>query len=154
MPDPIMRKPRIADAQAISDIINVFAAEKVMLPRTVDRICEGLRDFIITVDDGQVVGCCALQLWSDLAEIRSLAVKESHWRKGLGAGLVRQSLDEARDLGVEQVFTLTYQPEFFEKLGFERVSKDRFPQKIWADCANCSKFPNCDEVALAINLAP
>jgi len=61
---------------------------------------------------------------------------------------VRACLKESRLLGAKRVFALTYQPQFFERLGFKKVDKTVLPHKIWADCMRCVKFPDCDEIAL------
>lgn len=147
-----IRKPTLKDAPGILKLIQHYAERKFLLARTLAQVCEGLRDFHVCEAGGRIVGCGALQLYSDLAEVRSLAVAEEHWRQGIGKALVLACLQEARDLGVKTVFVLTYQPEFFELLGFRRVGKERFPQKIWQDCANCPQFPNCTEVALVVEL--
>jgi amino-acid N-acetyltransferase len=155
MADPIqVRKPTLRDAPGIQRLIQHYAERKFMLPRTIAQVSEGLRDFHICEQGGEIVGCGALHLWSDLAEIRSLAVAESSWRRGIGSAIVNACLDEARLLGVRTLFVLTYQPDFFERLNFRRVGKDRFPHKIWVDCANCPQFPNCSEVALILELEP
>ena len=143
-----VRKPTLADAPGIHRLIQHYAERQFLLARTIGQVCENLRDFFVWEEEGEVVGCGALHLWSDLAEVRSLAVAERWWRRGIGTAIVLACLDEARQLGVRTVFALTYQPEFFERLGFRRVSKDRFPQKIWQDCAQCPHFPNCTETAL------
>jgi len=99
------------------------------------------------------VGCCALAIcWEDLAEIRSLAVDETARNQGLGANLVEAALSEAVTLGLFRVFTLTYRVHFFQRLGFVETPKDKLPQKVWADCLNCPKFPECDETAMLIEL--
>ena len=152
MPDNTIRKPSLTDAPGIQKLIQHYADRKFLLPRTVSQVCESLRDFFVCEEAGQIVGCGALHLWSDLAEIRSLAVAEGHWRQGIGTAILNACLDEAKTLGVKTVFVLTYQPDFFERLGFQRASKDRFPHKIWVDCANCPQFPNCTEVALTLDL--
>lgn len=149
----IVRKPTFRDAAGIQKLIQHYAERQFMLPRTLGQVAEHLRDFYIAEEDGQVIGCGALHLWSDLAEIRSVAVAEATWRKGIGTAILKACLQEARDLGLKTIFVLTYQPEFFEKLGFHRVSKDKFPHKIWADCVNCPHFPNCSEVALTVEVA-
>lgn len=96
-----------------------------------------------------MAGCCALQFcWEDLAEIRSLAVDETHQRKGMGKKLVETLVEEARSFGITQLFTLTYQPVFFEKLDFKRIDRADLPLKIWSDCVHCVKFPDCDEIAM------
>jgi len=153
MQDGVIRKATLRDAESIHRLIRHYAERRFLLPRTLGQVCENLRDFFVCDKAGRIVGCGALHLWSDLAEIRSLAVIESEWRRGIGTALVRACLEEARSLGVGRVFVLTYQPEFFERLGFRRTPKEGFPHKIWADCVNCPDFPNCGEVALRLDLA-
>jgi len=148
MTAPLVRKPTLKDAPGIQELIQHYAARKVLLPRTLDQVCENLRDFFVCEENGTVVACGALHFWSELVEIRALAVAESHWRRGLGTAIVEACLQEAEQLHARTIFSLTYQPEFFERFGFQRVNKDRFPHKIWVDCANCPQFPNCGEVAL------
>ena len=143
-----VRKPTLKDVPGIQSLIQHYASRGFLLARTRDQVSESLRDFFIVEQDDGIVGCGALHLWSELAEIRSLAVVENRWREGIGGALVEACLDEARGLGVDTVFVLTYQPEFFERRNFQRVNKDRFPHKIWTDCANCPHFPKCNEVAL------
>ena len=152
MAENVIRKPTLKDAPGIQKLIQHYAERKFLLPRTLNQVHEDLRDFVVCEKDGQIVGCGALHLWSDLAEIRSLAVAENQWRLGVGTALVRACLGEAKTLGVKTIFVLTYQPDFFERLGFRRVSKDKFPHKIWVDCANCPQFPNCTETALMLDL--
>lgn len=147
-----LRKPTVKDAPEIQKLLAQFAQRQLLLPLTVGQVVERLRDFVIAEEGGCLIGCGALHLWSDLAEVRSLAVVESHWRKGIGARIVRACLQEGRDLGITKVFVLTYEPEFFERLGFRRVPKDQFPHKIWEDCMNCPQFPNCTETALVTEL--
>ena len=92
--------------------------------------------------------CAAAVIWEDLAEIRSLFVREELRGKGYGRVLVEGCLEDARALGIRRLFTLTYKTEFFSKMGFVEVGKDVLPQKIWADCIHCPKFPDCDEIAM------
>jgi amino-acid N-acetyltransferase len=91
-------------------------------------------------------------LWEDLAEIRSVVVDEQRRRRGTGRQLISLLLKQARDLGVARVFALTYQQEFFERLGFKPIGKEDLPHKIWADCIDCIKFPHCDESAVILEL--
>ncbi|SMP13839.1 amino-acid N-acetyltransferase [Desulfurobacterium pacificum] len=149
-----VRKALISDAEKIQYLINEYAKQGLMLPRSINSIYENIRDFWVCEENGEVVGTCALTIfWSDLAEIRSLAVAPEHVRKGIGTLLVKKSLEEAKELGIERVFTLTYQVEFFKKLGFKEIDKNSLPHKIWRDCINCVKFPNCDETAMEITLS-
>ena len=122
------------------------------MPRALSELYDHLRDFFVLEDDhrrGTIVGTCALGIcWEDLAEIRSLAVSRDQQAKNLGTELVMACLNEARALGLRRIFTLTYIPEFFSKLGFREVEKSELPHKVWADCLKCTKFPDCDETAM------
>jgi amino-acid N-acetyltransferase len=115
-----------------------------------------LRDFFVVEDryhENSIIGVCALGIcWEDLAEIRSLAVAEDHQEKRIGSQLVETCLKEAASLGLKKIFTLSYVPDFFSRLGFRKVEKSIFPHKIWADCLKCSKFPDCDETGMMIEL--
>jgi len=90
--------------------------------------------------------------WLDLAEIKSLAVAEGNQKEGVGARLVEACLKEAKELGIPTVFCLTYKPGFFEKFGFSQIDKMELPRKVWTECYRCSKFPDCDEVALIYHI--
>lgn len=151
----MIRKANLADVKAIQALVNQYADTGQMLPRTLNELYENMRDFSVCEEQGALVGVCALHIsWDGLAEIRSLAVQRDRVKKGIGTTLVRQCLAEAGSLGVKRVFVLTYQEGFFRKLGFTDVDKKELPHKIWTDCLNCVKFPNCDESALIIDLPP
>ncbi len=144
-----VRSTKIADAEAIYSLISNYAEQDRMLPRSMADIYENLRSFDVVELDGKVVGCCALQIiWSDLAEIKSLAVDEGSVGAGVGKMLVEAALDQAGQLGLARVFALTLNPNFFEKLGFEVIEKDALPMKVWSDCAKCPKQQNCDEITV------
>jgi len=148
-----VRQAKIQDARAINALINEYAEQDMMLFRSLADIYENLRSFHVAEEDGRVVGCCALHIiWQDLAEIKSLAVDQSRKGAGIGKALVEASLTHAKDIGLPQVFALTLEPAFFEKLGFERVDRDELPMKVWSDCARCPKQDHCDETALIKNL--
>jgi len=149
----MIRKAKLDDVRDIQRLIKLYAPRGGVLPRSLSEVYDHLRDFFLFVRNRKVVGICALHIcWDDLAEIRSLAVKEEDQNKGIGARLVKACLKESTLLGVKRVFALTYEPEFFERLGFERVDKSVLPHKIWADCLKCAKFPDCDETALLMEL--
>jgi len=150
-------KARISDVPAMHRLINDFANRGDMLPRALSQIYENLRDYFVVRDGTAFIGCAALHVsWLDLAEVRSLAVDRSRQRERLGAALVQACIDEARSLGLPQVFCLTRQPEFFQKQGFTLIDKSQLPHKVWAECYYCPLFPDCDEVALirAIDAPP
>jgi len=144
-----IRSAKISDVEAIHALINSYAERDRMLFRSVADIYENLQCFTVTELDGSVVGCCALEIiWSDLAEIKSLAVDETKKEKGIGRMLVAAAAEQAAALGVPRVFALTLEPEFFLKSGFEIVEKETMPMKVWSDCARCPKQQNCDEIAV------
>ena len=66
--------------------------------------------------------------------------------------LIEACLSEAITLGLYRIFALTYRPAFFQKHGFKVVDKAALPHKIWADCVKCVKFPECDEVAVLLEV--
>jgi len=101
-----------------------------------------------------LAGFASLKIFNaDLAEVRSLIVAPQFRRRGIARAIVNELLGEAKFYGLKSVFTLTYQKEFFERLGFTEIPKDELPaQKIWADCIKCKKFPVCNEIALIYTL--
>jgi amino-acid N-acetyltransferase len=144
-----IRRAKISDAEAIYSLINYYAERDKMLFRPLADIYENLQAFTVAEVDGNVLGCCALQIiWSDLAEIKSLAVDEANTDRGLGKMLVAAATEQAHQLGLTKIFALTLNLAFFEKLGFSVVEKDELPMKVWSDCAKCPKQQDCDEVAV------
>jgi amino-acid N-acetyltransferase len=143
------RKAKMKDVEALHALINEFAEAGMMLPRSRNALYEALREFTVIEDEGRFAGCGALHIiWEDLAEIRALAIRPEYQGHGAGKQLIEVLIAEARELGIGQVFALTYQVEFFKHCGFVEVEKEEMPPKVWKDCINCPKFPNCDEIAL------
>jgi amino-acid N-acetyltransferase len=150
----IIRKATINDIKQIQALVNGYARRDLMLPRSLNELYENIRDFWVLERNGKVRGCAALHIsWDNLAEIKSVAVDKIMRRKGLGTLLVRSCIDEAIGLGAKKAFVLTYTPEFFRSLGFKKIRHADLPHKIWAECINCPKFPDCDETALLKNIA-
>ncbi len=151
---PVIRKAVIADVPQIHKLVNHFAEARRMLSRSLAEIYENVRDFFVAEDGGAVVGSAALHIfWGDLAEVRALAVAEGYQGRGVGRQLIGSCCGEARAMGVKRVFALTFTPEFFEKTGFRRISKNELPHKIWSDCIRCPLFPDCDEEAVILEEA-
>ncbi|MGN7469834.1 N-acetyltransferase [Brevibacillus sp. SAFN-007a] len=149
-----VRQARMVDVDAMLEIINEYAQQGLMLPRTKLSVCENLQSFIVAHDGDTVVGVAGLHiLWEDLAEIRSLAIAEKAKGMGVGKHLVLHLVEQCRQLGIKRVLALTYQKTFFEKCGFWIVAKETLPQKVWKDCINCSKLPMCDEIAMIFETA-
>ena len=144
-----IEKAKIGDVPQIQQLVNNFADKGLMLARPLSEIYENLRDYFVVRENGKVLACVALHInWSDIAEVKALAVSEDAQKKGLGARLVAACAAEAQALDIPIIFCLTFQPEFFEKQRFVRVDKMKLPRKIWSECFHCPKFPDCDEVAL------
>lgn len=149
----IYRKARISDVESIHALITHYAGEGLMLARSRAMLYEFIRDFTVAEENGVVIGAGALHiLWEDLAEVRALAVHPEFTKKGVGRAMIHTFVKEAWELGIPKVFALTYQQGFFEKCGFNIVSKDVLPHKVWKECIECPKFPNCDELAVLIEI--
>ena len=151
----MIRKATIQDIKTIYKLLSHYGDQGSLLSRPLVELYEHLRDFFVVEGSSSpkspIVGVCALGIcWEDLAEIRSLAVAQDHQGKNYGSQLVEICLQEALSLGLKRVFTLTYEPDFFSKLGFKEIEKSTLPHKIWADCIRCAKFPDCDEIAMVI----
>ena len=149
-----IRKAKLTDVPNIHRLVNHYAGERIMLPRTLTDIYENVWEFtVVAEDDGQLVGCGALKLYNqEVAEIRSLCVDETLKSKGIGGIVMQQLLDEAEEFGLKTVFALTVVPVFFEKLGFRQTPRERFPTKVWRDCLKCERYTCCDEKAVSMDL--
>ncbi|HNR66496.1 MAG TPA: N-acetyltransferase [bacterium] len=151
----MVRRAKIKDVPAIVTLISDWAQKGDMLGRSRLQVYTALRDFVVIEEDEQIIACGALHIvWDDIAEIRSLAVNPEHLRKGYGRQIVDFLLRDARELECPKIFSLTYKPEFFKKFGFQEIDKSELPHKVWKDCINCPKFPDCDEIAMLHILAP
>ena len=149
----MIRKARIVDVRAIQGLIEGSASKGEMLHRSLSEIYDNIRDFYVFQGNRSLLGTCALHIcWEDLAEIRSLTVLEDERKKGIGSKLVKACLREAKQLGIRKVFALTYELSFFQKFGFGIVDKATLPHKVWSDCLKCVKFPDCDEIAMTLQL--
>lgn len=144
-----LRRAKLGDVEVMMSLINNYAEQGSMLPRSRSMLYENIREFLVAVENNHIVAVGSLHIvWEDLAEIRALAVASEFMGKGFGKKLVESLINDALDLGCSRVFALTYQTEFFERCGFHVISKEEMPQKVWKECVNCIKFPNCDEVAV------
>lgn len=150
---PIIRSANEADIPAVSALINMYAAQNLMLPRSEAQVRVALSDFVVAEADGRLAGCASLiELTSRLAEIRSLAVAAEFQGNGTGSYIVASLLELAHERGIDQVCALTLRPHFFRRLGFEVVDRWSITPKIWSECVFCPKFHRCDEIAVLLNL--
>ena len=151
----MIRKAKITDVKEIQKLIELSAKKGEMLSRPLSELYDNLRDFYIYQEEGQgqIQGSCAMHIcWEDLAEIRSLVVREEFQHAGIGTKLIEACLSEAISLGIYRIFALTYRPSFFGQFGFRVVDKGALPHKIWSDCVRCVKFPECDEIAILLDV--
>ena len=148
-----VQRAQIRDIPQVHRLVNNFAEQAKLLPRSMSELYEDVRDFFVVRRNHEVIGCAALHVcWADLAEIRALAVAEGWQGKGVGKALVKTCLSEAKKLGISTVFCLTYKPEFFHQFGFRQVDLMSLPRKIWGECQHCPKYPYCDEIAMLLTL--
>ena len=144
-----IRKATVNDVEQIYKLLEYFSKKDMLLPRSLSVLYDVVRDFAVVEEEGKIVGCCALHpCWETLGEIKSLAVDEGFHGRKIGEKIVEHCLKEAPELGLKKVFVLTYIPPFFKGLGFEEISKEELPHKVWKECLACPKFPDCGEVAL------
>lgn len=150
----MIRKAQIQEVPEIRRFLTEFTLEGGILPRTLADLYAQLRDYFVYRDDaGPIIGVAALHIcWAGLGEIRSVAVAPAYRGRGLGARLVKTCLEEARVLGLSEIFLLTLAPDFFKTFGFHVVSREELLPIVWADCVNCVKFPDCDEIPMLLNL--
>jgi amino-acid N-acetyltransferase len=150
-----VRKAGMRDIPALLQLINSYAAQGIMLPRTEFEISENIRDFTVVYAGSQLLGCGALHFYSPTSgEIRSLAVAPEAKRQGVGVFLIEALEKEAINNDLHAIFAFTYVANFFRKLGFQEVDRGLLPLKVWKDCLSCPKFQCCDEVAVFKALSP
>jgi len=150
----MIRKAKIHEVPEIRRFLTEFTLDGGILPRTLADLYGQLRDyFVYREDQGPLLGVGALHIcWAGLGEIRSVAVAPEHRGRGLGSRLVTTCLAEARVLGLSEIFLLTLIPDFFRRFGFQVVSREELLPIVWADCVNCVKFPDCDEIPMLLDL--
>lgn len=150
-----IRPASLSDIPAMLALINAYAAERIMLPRTEFEMAENIRDFHVACQNERVIGCGALHFYTlSSGEVRSLAVEPGEKSKGVGRKLVEVLEQEARRHDLQTLFAFTYVDQFFRKLGFEEVDRAELPLKAWKDCLRCPKFQACDEIAMLKRLKP
>ncbi len=145
-----LRKATLHDIPQMQELVKEEVKKGTILLRSDDEVATNIRSYTLVFNNKQLIGYAALHIHSPkLAEIRSLIVDAS--ARGLGAGkkLVEYCKEEAKTLGVKEILVLTYIADFFRKLGFIEIDKEKIPDhKIWADCIKCIHFPICNEISL------
>lgn len=152
---PAIRKANMGDIQALLKLINGYATDGIMLPRTEFEMSENIRDFSVAYVGTQLVGCGGLHFYTPTSgEVRSLAVDPAIKTRGVGKIIVEALETEAVENGLHAIFAFTYVPNFFRKVGFKEVERGELPLKVWKDCLRCPKFSCCDEIAMVKALRP
>ncbi len=150
-----IRKAELQDVPVLAEMINHYARERILLPRSLPELYECVREFVVAEEDGVIVGCGALKFYNaELAEIRSLCVAPGVSHHGVGRAVVEDLIAEAEQRRLKTVFALTMAPAFFQKCGFRETIRERLPQKVWRDCLRCEKYFCCDEKAFVFDLVP
>ncbi len=145
----ICRKANLEDLDALVELIQLYAEQGIMLPRSREALMRQLDTFVVADDNGEIVGCGSLlKLGEDLVEIRSLGLMNKYRGQGIGKQIVDYLTELAKLMKVPKIMALTYQVAFFERLGFSVVPKEIFPEKVWKDCIFCKKQHCCDEIAV------
>ena len=150
---PVIRPAASGDVPYSHHLLEIYAAQGNLLPRTMNELYRHLRDFFVVEVNGQVAGCGALEIFTEsLGEVRSLVVDDAWKGQGFGRMLVQRIIEEARAIGLKRLMALTYVAPFFHKLGFKTVPMDTLPEKVWGICVKCYKYNNCDETAVLLEL--
>ncbi len=148
-----VRPAAIHDVPEIHHLLEIYAAQGNLLPRSMSEMYRHLRDFFVIEINGRVAACAALEIFTEnLGEVRSLVVADEFKGKGFGRLLVERVAEEARTIELRRLMALTYVAPFFHKLGFKTVPKETLPEKVWGICVKCYKFNNCDETAVLLEL--
>ena len=145
-----LRPARMCDVTGIEELVNGYAAERLMLPRTAESIELALDDFVVATDaHGHVLACGALKMYSpSLAEVASVAVARHIHGRGLGTMVVTEVEQLAHARGVSELFAITLTPHFFESLGYERSDRSLYPEKLRRDCSTCPRKFGCPEACM------
>ena len=150
-----IQRAQLSDVPKIHQLITYFANQDEMLHRPLSELYENIRDYYVIRVGDEIIGCSALHVvWSDLAEIKAVAVREDHQSQGLGKQLIHHCMEEAKSMGLSSVFVLVLKTGYYEQLGFRQVDVMTLPRKVWGECLRCPKFPHCNEVAMVYNLQP
>jgi len=152
--DIVIRRARAEDAEAVSRLIAVFADEALMLRRTPEMVELAIDDYVVGVTRrGDIVACGALKEYSpSVAEVAAIAVSRDVHGCGVGRAIVDAVEALALKRGIYDVFALTLQPAFFSAIGYQRVDRARYPEKIRRDCLSCARRFACNEICFAKNL--
>ena len=146
-----IRPARTSDAHTIASLNNFFADRFLMLRRTPEMVAIAIDDYVVGVDEwDRIIACGALKEHSpSVGEVAAIAVAPSEQGTGLGRAIVGAVEQLALKRGIPEVFALTLEPRFFEAMGYGRVDRARYPEKIRRDCIACARRFACNETCFA-----
>lgn len=147
-------KPTVTDIAGMQKLVSPDVENGNILERNSNEMATTIRSYTAVKDGDEIVGFVALHIHTiELAEVRSLVVKDSFRNKGIAKELIALVIKEAKALELDRLLVLTYKKALFETFGFIEIPKESIPEtKIWADCIKCKHFPVCDEVSLILDI--
>ena len=149
----VVRKPKLTEVRDMKALIDLEVQRGSVLNRELPELYENARDFYVYADERGLGGCCAMHIDQiDLAEIRTLLVRDDLRGQGIGSQLMRACVHEAQTLDIARIYTLTRVPRFFAANGFAEIHKDELPTKVYKDCLRCPRYHDCDEIAMICDL--
>ncbi len=117
-----IRAAKSTDVKGIRKLIDTYAPQRRLLSKETVTLYESVQEFTVAVDNGEVIGCGALHvLWEDLAEVRTVAVAEKYRGQGIGHRILDAIIERGREIGVNRIFCLTFETDFFGRHGFEEI---------------------------------
>ena len=129
-----IRPARTKDVKAIRQLVDSYATPGHMLSKETVTLYESVQEFTVAVEGNEVIGCGALRiLGEDLAEVRTVAVSEKVRGKGVGHQILESIIDRAKNIGVERIFCLTFETEFFARHGFEVIEGTPVEPEIYKE---------------------
>ena len=155
----VIRSAEFEDVEAIFNLVKQYPEE--LLARSVSDIVQNIDRFFVCEQDDAIIGVVSWQILPDIGlhppsvEIKSLAVKNTLRKNGIGRMLVETAINRIRDLHPLQIIALTFAPDFFLKMGFNEVPKEQLMHKIYTGCANCTKYDSpftCPEIAVVLKI--
>ncbi|OCG74775.1 amino-acid N-acetyltransferase [Microbacterium sediminis] len=124
MTEFLVRPARTADIVQIRDLLEPYVQRRILLGKDLVVLYEATHEFVVAEAEGRVIGCGALHvMWEDLAEVRTLIVRDDWLHRGVGRRIVERLEDNARELGVTRLFCLTFEVDFFTRRGFAPIAE-------------------------------
>lgn len=158
--EPVIRRATLEDVLAIHRLIQAYPHELILRP--VNNIVENIDRFTVAVRGRELIACACWQILPEIGfpegatvELQSVAVSQAWRGRGIGKRLVRFVLQRIEGFKPAQALVLTFEPEFFGKLGFKEIDKRQIIHKIYRGCIYCTKHTNpftCPEIAMALQL--